>query len=136
VTRKVISIICYVAAGFFVYMISFLSFINEPPVAAKLAIMGVFCIPGLISLLIGLAISRFRNWKSNTGIVLLSGAGFTVLVVFIFFCLLLSSEFRELFPEAKLDFFNDYVTGTFCVVILLFTGALLLRKAKKAEQRL
>jgi len=135
VARKVISIICYVAAGFFVYMVSLLSFINEPPVATKLGIMGVFCIPGLISLLIGLAISRFQNWKSNTGIVLLSGAGFTVLVVFTFLCLLLSSEFKELFPEDKLDFFNDYVTGTFCVIVLLFTGALLLRKTRNAEQQ-
>jgi len=116
-------------------MVSLLSFINEPPVATKLGIMGVFCIPGLISLLIGLAISRFQNWKSNTGIVLLSGAGFTVLVVFTFLCLLLSSEFKELFPEDKLDFFNDYVTGTFCVIVLLFTGALLLRKTRNAEQQ-
>ena len=120
-TRKVISIIFYVVAGFFAYMVSFLSFINVPSVTMKFAIIGIFCIPCLISLLTGLAISRFQNWKNKTGIVLLSGAGFTVLVVFSFFCLLLSSEFKELFSENKLDLFNDYVTGAFCVVILLFT---------------
>jgi hypothetical protein len=135
VARKVISIICYIVAGFFVYMVSFLSFISEPPMTVKFAIMGGFCVPGLISILVGLIISRFQNWKSNTAIVLLSGAGVTVVVVFTIFCLHLSSEFKGLFPDNKLDFFSDYGTGMFCTIIILLTGALLLWKSKKAKHQ-
>jgi hypothetical protein len=60
VLRKVISIICYILAGFFVYTVSLLAFVNlrflpsgnKPLLWLKYAVVGGFCIPGVVALVI------------------------------------------------------------------------------------
>ena len=96
----------------------------------KIAIMGGFSIPGLIALAIGLALRRFLTWKRDVGIVLLSAAGLTVLVAFSMLCLFLSPELKEFFPDVKINFFNDYITGLSCIIIFLFIGIFLIKKSK------
>jgi hypothetical protein len=58
--------------------LSFLPSGNKPPLWFKYAIVGGFCIPGVVALVIGLVVSRFRYWKRDVGIVFVSGAGTTV----------------------------------------------------------
>jgi hypothetical protein len=135
VVRTVFSIVCGVIAGFFVYMVSLLSFIDMPPATAKFLIIGGFAVPLVVFLLAAIALARFRKWKSTLGVVLLSGTGVNVLVVFTLAMLLLSPEFLELFPHHKLDFFSDYVTGGVWTLVLLGAGIALVRsdKAETAE---
>lgn len=133
---KIISIIFYTIAGFFLYGSCVISFFgNSPyfPYFIKIAITCGFSIPGLIALLIGLAIRRFRTWKRDIGIILLTSAGLTLMVVFTIFCMLLSSDFEEFFPRANINFFNDYLTGFSCIILLILFGILLLIKSKKSN---
>jgi hypothetical protein len=131
VTRKLISIICYVISGFFFYNVCVLAFVNEPPVLAKFAIMGGFCIPALIALGIGLACVRFQNWKRDVGIVITSAAGLTSFLILTIGCLFMSPEFKEFFPDNTMHFFSDYVSGISCMAILGTAGILLIWNSKK-----
>ena len=92
----------------------------------KFAIMAGFFLPALIALGIGLALGRFQNWKRDTGIVLASASGSTAFVILTILCLLLSPEFKDLFPEDVLGFFGDYRTGLSFVVICGITGFMLI----------
>lgn len=135
VTRKVISIICYVISGFFFYNVCVLAFVNEPPVLAKFAIMGGFCIPALIALGIGLVCAHFRNWKRDVGIVITSAAGFTSFLILTMVCLFMSPEFKEFFPDNTMDFFSDYVSGISCMAILGTAGILLIKNSKERAEK-
>ena len=137
--RKVISIICYIVAGVFVYMVSLLAFVNlsflpsgnKPPLWFKYAIVGGFCIPGVVALVIGLAVSRFRCWKRDVGIVFVSGAGTTAFIAFSMACLLLSPEFKKLFPHNVLTFFSDLVTGLSCILLFSAAGIGLIKSSRR-----
>lgn len=124
--NKALSITCYVVAGFFVYTIMILSFVNEPPASAKLAIMGVFAVPAAISLLIGLHVSRYGHWQRDVGIVFLSAALFTIFLVLTVACMLATPEFNQQFPDNKIGFFSDYVSGTVCIAAFLSLGSWLI----------
>lgn len=129
--QKIISVACYIIAGFFLYGVCFIGFLNLPPYAMKIAVMGCFSIPGLIALVIGLAVKRFLTWKRDTGIVLLSAAGLTAVVTFTTFCVFLSPEVKKTYPDIELSFFNDYITGLSCTILFAFVGIFLIRKSKK-----
>jgi len=135
VLPKTLSIFCYIVAGFFVYMIGLLAFLNprflpsgnKPPLWVKYAIVGGFCIPGVVALVIGLALSRFRHWKRDVGIVLASGAGTTAFVVLSMACCLLSPDFKKVFPRNILAFFSDIVTGLSCILLFSVAGIALIK---------
>lgn len=119
---KPISIVCYVVAGFFVYTIMILSFVNEPPALAKIAIMGVFAVPAALSFLIGLSASRYTHWQRDLGVVFLSAALFMIILVLTVVCMLSTHEFTQHFPDNKIGFFSDYVSGTLCIAAFLGLG--------------
>jgi hypothetical protein len=127
VVRRAFSIVCKVIAGFFVYMVGLLSLADMPPVTTKFLIVGGFSVPAVVFLLIALALDRFRRWKSTVGIVLLSGTGVNLLVVFVGAMILLSPEFLEFYPDHKLGFFSDYVTGAVWTLVLLGAGIALVK---------
>jgi len=131
--RKIISIICYIIAGFFLYAVCMIAFASVPQYFMKIAIMCGFSIPGLIALVIGLAIRRFRTWKRDVGIVFLTASLFTTLIVFTMLCLFLSPEFKKFLPHNETDFSNDYITGSSCVIIFIFIGVLLIKKSKNTS---
>ncbi len=139
--RKVISIVLYVVAGFFIYGVGLLAFTNmdampagsiKPPAWAKSAMMGGFSAPAGVALLLGLAIDRFRHWKRDLGIVFLSGAGVAAFVVLTIACLLLSPDSKKLFPRDALDFFSAYATGLSFILGLLAIGVTLIAISKVA----
>ncbi len=140
--RKVISTVFYVVAGFLVYMVGVLAFTNmsslpgstKPPAWAKLAMMGVFSAPAAVALLAGLAIDRFRHWKRDVGIVLVSGAGVTAFVVLTIACILMSPESRKLFPRNMLDFFSAYIAGMSSILGLIVIGIALIMTSRVAPE--
>ncbi len=133
---KVSSIILKVVAGFFFYMVCVLAFVSEPPKVLKLGILIGFSIPALIALGGGLALTRFRNWRRDTGIILLCASGFTAFLIFTFACLLMTDEFRKMMRPDTMTFFNDYLTGGVVIVCLAVLGWILVKSNKgRAEQR-
>ena len=89
-------------------MVCLLAFINQPAVA-KWGIVGGFTLPALVFLCIGLAVNRFRRWRRDAGVVLLSGAGFTFFLIFTFVCLLMTDEFRRMVRSDQLLQFRIHI---------------------------
>jgi hypothetical protein len=133
--RKASSVILKVIAGFFFYMVCLLAFVSEPRAGAKLGILIGFSVPAVAALSGGLALTRFRNWRRETGIVLLCASGFTAFLVFSFACLLMTEEFRRMMRPDTMTFFSDYLTGGGGIVGLTILGLILIKANKKrAEQ--
>jgi hypothetical protein len=147
--RRVLSVVLYVVAGFLFYMICVLAFIDGAAVGANGAASDaddaafakwlpiiIFTVPALLTLVAGLAIMGFRDWRRDAGIVLLSAAGFTTFLVFTFASMLMNEEFRKMMPPDAPDvmkFFGDYITGAAIIVGLALIGALLLITNRKAR---
>jgi hypothetical protein len=145
--RRVLSVVLYVVAGFLFYMISVLAFIDGAAVGANGAASGaedaafakwlpiiIFTVPALLTLLAGLAVMGFRDWRRDAGIVLLSAAGFTTFLVFTFATMLMNEEFRKMMPPDMPDvvrFFGDYITGAAVIVGLALGGGLLVITSRK-----
>jgi hypothetical protein len=125
--RKVFSIVFFVIAGFFFYMVGLLGFVSEPSILAKWGIVLGFTSPAAIALLAGLALGRFRCWKRNTGIVLLSSMGVSLFVVLTFFCLLMTEEFRMMMTPDTLAYFRDYYAGSAVIAGFTILGLILLK---------
>lgn len=131
--RNAIGTLFYVASGFFFYTVALLAFINEPPVSAKLAIMGGVIVPALGFLVGGLRISRTQNQKRHIGVVMLCGALATSFVVLTFACIMATPEFQQNFPTHKLAFFSDYLSGGGTIAAIGILGAFLIWRSHKPK---
>lgn len=145
--RRVLSVGFYIVAGFLFYTVSVLAFIDGAAVGANQPAFGaddaaiakwlpivIFAVPALVTLVVGLAIMGFRDWRRDAGIVLLSVAGFMTLVVFMFATTFMNEEFRKMMPPDMPDivkFFGDYITGAAVIVGLALAGALLVITGRK-----
>jgi len=127
--RKVFAICMYALAGFFVYMVCLLAFVDQPP-ATKWVIVAGFTLPALFFLVMGLTVTRFRRWKRDAGIVLLSGGGLTSFIIFAFVCLLVSDEFRQMMEPDALSYFDSYFSGGIFILSVLVMGVGLLKIEK------
>lgn len=133
--RKVCSVILKVIAGFFFHTISLLAFVSAPPTGVKLGILIGFSVPAVVALGGGLALTRFRNWRRDTGIVLLCASGYTAFTIFTVACFLMTEEFRQMMKPDMLTFFSDYLTGGVVIVGLAVLGWILVKANKgRAEQ--
>jgi hypothetical protein len=128
--RKVISIICYVISGYFLYMMCFLAFVNKPWIFIKFAIVGGFGIVALLFLTIGLGFVRFYNWKRNVGIVFLSAAGFALFVTLSLGWVMREPEFIKELPAGAMNLFGDYVSVSICTAFLGAAGLMLIKISK------
>jgi hypothetical protein len=131
--RRICSVVLYVASGVFFYTLSVVAFINEPPAAAKFGIMGVFIVPAIGLLLLGLWALRFISWKRDMGIVMFSASLFTSFLVLSFVCMLVTPEIQQVFPENKLAFFSDYTSGFSCIAFLALCGGFLIWRSRAAN---
>jgi hypothetical protein len=145
--RRVLSVVFYIVAGFFFYTVSVLAFIdgaamgvNQAPFGADDAALAkwlpiiIFAVPALITLVIGLAIMGFRDWRRDAGIVFLSVAGFTTFGIFMFVTTFMNEEYRKLMPPDMPDImkvFGDYITGAAVIVVLALAGCLLVITGRK-----
>ena len=133
--RKVSSIILKVIAGFLLYGVSLLAFVSGPHAGMKLVILIVFSVPAVAALCAGLALTRFRDWRRDTGIVLLCASGFTAFLVLTVTCMYMTAEYREMMKPDTMAFFNDYLTGGGVIVGLAVSGWMLVKANKvRAEQ--
>ncbi len=129
------SILFYMAAGAFIYMITLLSFIKQPSWAEKFSSVDLLILSAVLALVLG-AIVTFWGWKSFvTGITLISAVGFAILAIITIFYLSLLPEFKEAFPNNNFNSFSDYRTGCLTLFILLIIGSTLIVRGGRKSTR-
>jgi hypothetical protein len=137
--RNVFGIVCWVIAGFFLYSLCVLSFINRPLWPMKLAVLGVFLTPCALLVLIAGWCRGFGRLGRELGIVLLSAAGMSLLVVLMFVCIYASPETARSMPPDMREMFSAIWSGTLCLAFYVVFGLFLLRRrgseatSRKAE---
>lgn len=158
---KVIGIIFYAIAGFFVISICSMAFLILPPeiMKMKFIILGIPIVLAALLMIIGAAFNRFKKWKTAVGAVLISGTGMVIFTVITFASMRLDPNANKLFnqeifkqqmlkqqmiernnfpthavnsfPSNPFDMFSDYATGFSILLVLLILGILLVRLEKR-----
>lgn len=135
--RRFCSIVLEVIAGFFLFIVTLLAFMSEVPAGWKALTLVLFLLPAVVVMAIGLALMRFRYWKRDTGVVLLSATAATLFAVFTMACMMMSAEFRQMLAPDSPEPFGSYIVGTAFNALLAALGWLLVKKdSGMAEQRL
>ena len=133
--RRVCSIVLYVIAGFVLCMVATVSFIRPDDHAwVKWLLMGVFLACALVPQCLGLALYRFRNWRRDSGIVLLSSAGYTGFGIFTIVCVFMDKEVRSMMKTDPMPLFSDYLTGGAVLFILAAEGWMLYRSSREQTE--
>jgi len=135
VIRNFFGILFLIVSGFFVYMVTLLSFFDFPDVELnKFLIMAGFCVPLAIFHIIGLALYRGANWKVSTGVTFFVGASFNILVVFSIISIKASPELTETIDTSSLSTISDYVTGFTTMAIFAGLGTVLYFNGKQTNK--
>jgi hypothetical protein len=129
--RNVFGIIALVFSGFFLYGLNLVAFVNQPAWLIKTIVLAVFGIPAIVFLLIGVFCHGFDKFRRDLGIVLLSAAGMTALVVLSFICMLASPDIAKSFPPDMLQMFSAVLSGVACLSLYIVLGLGLLFTLRK-----
>jgi hypothetical protein len=123
--RSVFGIVCWVIAGLFLQDLALLSFINQPLWPMKLTILGVFLALVVPFLLIAGWCRGFSRLGRELGIVLLSVAGTSLLVILMFVCILASPEMVKSMPPNMREMVSAIWFGAGCVTFFVVFGLIL-----------
>jgi len=124
--RNVFGIILLVISGFNFYTLALLSFINKPLWPIKTVVLSVFAIPAIGFLLVGVWCHGFAKFRRDFGIVLLSAAGITAMVIFSYASMLATPDYAKLLPPETRQMFSAVWTGGIWVVLYLLVGLALI----------
>ena len=135
--RKAFSIILELVAGFFFYSAFLVIFVGGLPIAGVFGLFAVFAIPGLAALLGGLALARFRHWKRDAGIVIISSSALFLSVLISVASIFATSAFREMATPASMQFLKNYhyVAGSIGMATLTALGGMLIVISKMEAAR-
>jgi hypothetical protein len=121
-------IVFYIASVMSIGTANMMAFVNDFDVIAIVIIFGIL---GSLLLFIGLALNRFQKWKKETGLVLISSAGYAAFVAATVGLVSLSPEFRKnLQIPAEVFIFNDYLSGVSFIILFGVVGFLMLKLQK------
>lgn len=132
--RPTAGVLSFIAAGFFFYTTAIISFFSAPEWWVKLVIVGLFEVPAVGFFALG-AWCWGRNVLQSLGIVLLSAAGMTALVVFSFVTMLNTPEYAKRLPPETTQRFSAVWTGAICLGGYVVIGLALLFAARRNSQR-
>ncbi len=133
VVRNVFGIIALVISGFFFYGVNLVAFVNQPVWPIKTVIIAVFGIPAIVFFLIGVFCRGFDKFQCDLGIVLLSAAAMSALVILSFICMLASPDIVKSLPPDSTKMFGAVLSGFLCLVLYLLAGlGLVLTSQKQA----
>lgn len=125
--RKSFGVGFLIICGFFVYTVGLLAFFEVPDTGnVKFEVMGGFCIPLAVFLFLGLLVYPGSNWRTLTGITLLSGQGVNVLVTFLMISFKRSEELSKVMDTSAFDYFSDYLSGFSIMIGVALLGVILL----------
>jgi hypothetical protein len=126
--KKVLSIVSLVISGFFLHISVAMAFIQVPSFSAKLATTGIFLIPMLLTLLIGLALRSFTQWQRVCGAVFISTAIVCALLFLTIICMLYSPELKSVVDQKAWALFSDIFSGVGFFSLILLSGVALFYK--------
>lgn len=124
--RNTIGVLCFIASGFFVYMVGLLAWLDMsemvPGTPDKLGVLWRACIPLAVFHLPGLALYRGANWKTSTGVTLLAGSAVNVLTAISVLSASASADALPMMDTSGLDAFNDWYWGFGVMTMFLGLG--------------
>jgi cation transport ATPase len=129
--RKIISIAIYIISGFFLLIGAVTAFIKIPdyPIIPVWLFLAYFII-GFILLIIAIAISEFKNWKHDTGILLITLAILDLFTIFTMVCFDMTPGMRAIMPKSPITIEYNYYFGGSYLVILGLVGILLTKRSR------
>lgn len=140
--RNVVGIICYVIAGYLFTLVGMGAFLDKPWIFFKLKALGVFFLPALLFLGLGLGLvcTGFQNWQWRVGLVLVSFVGLVLyLVLFMIDKIMFDPKVNNFLTyyqtHCQLDFCGAYVTGFLTMIILGTIGFFLIISSQKQAAR-
>jgi hypothetical protein len=128
--RTTAGILSFIAAGFFFYGVGLLAFVSTPEWWVKVVIVATFVVPAAVFFGLG-AWCWGRNVLQSLGIVLLSAAGMTALVVLTFVSMLMTPEYAKLLPAETRQLFSSVRTGATCLGGYVVIGLALLLAVRR-----
>ena len=129
--RTTAGILSFIGAGFCFYGIGIVAFVSTPEWWVKGVIIATFAIPAAIFFGVG-AWCWGRSVLQSLGIVLLSSAGMTAMVVLTFASILLTPEYAKLLPPETAQLFSSVWTGAACLGGYVVIGVALLLATRRA----
>jgi hypothetical protein len=123
-------VFCLIVSGFFFYMVSLLSLVNEGPGTTKAIIVAIFSIPAFLFLIPGVDPRGGAYVRRNIGIVLLSATAVSLLVIVQFALMVRDPATAKYIRPDTLQFFGDYKSGAICLAIYTVAGLVLLRTSR------
>jgi len=123
---RIFSIILELGAGLLFCMAMMGGFMNYMEMGEKAGLMIFSSVFATVLLCGGLALTSFRNWKRDTGIVLLSGSGLMAVVILAWIAFDLALT-RGLILRYISPYFGDYLTGGGTIVGFAVLGWILIR---------
>ena len=124
--RRLLGTTLKVIAGCLFYIVCMLAFVRGPSAAAKWGLVAVFLVPALAALAGGLALSRFQQWRRDTGIVLLGAAALTAFIALTMACILMTPELQVLMGPDTPALFGDHTAGAAILGGLALAGVALM----------
>lgn len=134
---RTVSIFFYVVSGYFLAAIPFIGFINQVPAHARLIVMGMFFVLGLILLSIGLTVRQYVRWKRDAGVVMLSAAIVSGVTFLGMHTLSLFPVQGSIIDDNLMHLYSDYFIGSLSIVVSASIGmALILEASKEAKAQM
>lgn len=137
-TRRVISIVCYVLAGFFFCHTCVVAFMWTPGELLKWLMLSFGLLPAAVFLSIGRALSPALRWSREVGIVLIASAAAGTLIVLMLALMFIDPAFQKSLPPEKIansrGFYGDYVTGGLWIALLGAVGGISLWVAQRQDE--
>ncbi len=133
--RNVSGIIAWAFSGFFLYALNLLAFINQPAWPVKVIIIAMFAVPAIVFLIIAAFCRGFDKVRRDLGIVLLSAAGMSGLLILFFVCMMASPDIAKFFPPDGIQMFSAVLSGFACLALYLLVGlGLVLTRRKNGQE--
>ena len=131
--RKASSVILEVLAGFFCYSALLVIFLGGLPIAGNFGLFAVFAVPALAVLLCGLGLARFRHWKRDTGIVIISSSALSLFAIITGASMFATRAFREMATPESIQFMKHYhyIAGSIVMTVLAALGLVLVMIDRK-----
>lgn len=126
-----LSVLLYIVSALLLYCAMLLAFASGSLEASKWWVFGLFAGLGALPLLGGLALKRFRTWRRDIGIVLLSASGIATMVALGVATIFIDDGIRKIVSKQvdsdSIAMFSDYISGGCVIVGGALLGWLLLR---------
>jgi hypothetical protein len=133
--RKIISIIFYSFAGFFLLGVGAILFADNKehiPFSYRLGIAGFLFALGLLLSFIGILFSGLKNWQRDLGALFITITIFQLFSILSFICMVLTPDLRSMMPKDSFLYSqSSLLLGISYIIFIGLAGVLLLMRYKQ-----